>query len=74
MNGIVEIDQNIAPSDAVEFSLRSDVSLRGEKVKEKAKEERNFGETVFLVGDFSCACEFQRSVSLSADAVWRKIS
>lgn len=59
-------------SDVVEFSLRSDVSLRREKVKEKEKEERNFWETVFLVWDFS-ACELE-PVSLSADAVLRKIS
>lgn len=73
VDGIVEIDRNNAPSDVVEFSLRSDVSLRRENVKEKEKEERNFWETDFLVWDFG-ACEFQRPVSLSADAVWRKIS
>lgn len=42
---------NEAPSDVVEFSLRSDVSLQRKKVKEKEKEERNFGETVFLFKD-----------------------
>lgn len=74
MNGIVEIDRNVASSDVVEFSLRSDVSFRREKVKETKKEERNFGETVFLVWDFNSACEFQRRVSLSANAVLWKIS
>lgn len=46
--------------DALEFSFRSDVSLRREKVKEKKKEKRVNSETnsyiyLYGLGDFCCS-------------------